>query len=525
MSLLSLLRQSVRSWRRRRTGARKLSSRPTVSMECLDHRQLLAANFTGNVINDFPLATTPAVKEILPDFTNPATSEASFSNANLQNLIQVSGFYISGVRLAYTQADDTLSIGLETPANPKASGQFVLASDADNNGNSGVEGGDPTAPPSVDPAVQTAAGGGFSDFADLGGTEYTGVFLDLSGQGGVPQIVAGIGTGPSKLYQVAQAVNISGVTGRPDTNFGKSLPQFTGRIFINNDPTTPNIEMTIVNFSALYQQVTGQTFSQLSNISVGAYGGSANDNATETTLPVQTINAGSFFTPTPVCPPPTPSPLTPPVLVNYHENNHLNTAHTTTVRVQVFGTAQLNVDSIVESSVHIGGASPLFSFDRKVGNYPFPTRTFVFRGTDINLPPGLTPVDVTGTLTDGRAFDSTYVVFNRNDSFYSNRAIDARNARLEARGLTIPLDGVTNGSTPAVATRAIKVDYGMHASQASHSAKVTETVFHPGNTNPIPAPAHAAAATAKVRVAKVRVGTRMADLKATAATTSTAGGS
>lgn len=507
MSLLSTLRQAVRSWRQRRGGGKKASTRAVVSMEHLDDRQLLAVNFTGNVANDFPLTNNSAVKQILPDFSNPATSEASFTNATLQSLIQVSGFYISGVRLSYTQADDTLSIGLETPANPKVSGQFVLAGDADNNGNSGVEGGDPSQPPSVDPAVQAAAGGGFQDFADLGGTEYMGVFLDLTGTGSNAQIVAGIGTGPSKLYEVANAVNLSGTSARPDTNFGTALPQNTGRFFINNDPTTPNVEMTIVNFSVLYKQVTGKTLTQASNISVGAFGGSANDNATETTLPVQTVNVGSFFVPTPVCPPTPPAALTPPVLINYHSDNKIDTAHNTKVRVQVFGTAALNVDSIVESSVHLGGASPLFSFDRKVGNYPFETRTFVFRGTDINLPSGVTPADVTGTLTDGRAFDSTYVVDNRNDAFYSAAKIEARNARLEARGLSIPIDSSTP-ATQSVAARAVKVDYGVHA---THAARTAETIFHPSQATPVPTVS--AAAAPRARAAKVRLGTRLADLK------------
>ena len=48
MSLFTKLFEAVHSWRRRRGGI-KPRKRSDLAMEQLDHRQLLAVNFTGNL--------------------------------------------------------------------------------------------------------------------------------------------------------------------------------------------------------------------------------------------------------------------------------------------------------------------------------------------------------------------------------------------------------------------------------------------------------------------------------------------
>ena len=505
MSLFTTLLQAVRSWRQRFAVRPKPSKRLAVAMECLDHRQLLAVNFTGNVPIDFPATTQPGVSVVPANPAAPGFSEASFlPNTALQNLIQTSGFEITAIRLSYTAADDTLSIGLEGPDNPKdPAHRQVLAGDADNNGNAGQAGTlDPTLPPNVDPAVQAAAGGGFADFPDLGGSEYMGAFLDLTGAG-TPDVVAGIGTGPSKLYQVAQAVN-TGLVGRPDTNFGAALPENTGRLFLNNDPATPNMEFTITQFSKLYLQETGHALTNSSVIGVGAYGGSGSDFATETTLPLENVTAGNFTVPVPVTPPMVCPPLAPTVLINYHSYNHINTAHSDIIRVQILGSATFDVNQIDPATVRFGGASQLFNFDRHVGHYPYGTRTFVFRGSDVNLPAGITQAHVTGKLFNGTAFDSVYQVFNKNDSSYSPAQISARNARLTARGLAVPVDSSTTTTTAAASVTApITVDYGTGTAAAAATPIVVKT----------PVVAARAAAAARKAAKPARLGIRLADLR------------
>ena len=60
MSLFTKLFEAVHSWRRRRGGT-KSRKRSDLAMEQLDHRQLLAVNFTGVVAIDFPATQTPGV--------------------------------------------------------------------------------------------------------------------------------------------------------------------------------------------------------------------------------------------------------------------------------------------------------------------------------------------------------------------------------------------------------------------------------------------------------------------------------
>ena len=125
MSLISRMREIVRSWRRRRSGGPKAAKRTTVAMELLDHRQLLSVNFTGNVTTDFPASQQPGVV-VLPD--NPNVLHPVIP-PDLQSVIAVSGFDVSGLRATYTPADDTLSIGIEQPpsGNPGQPGAVIAA--------------------------------------------------------------------------------------------------------------------------------------------------------------------------------------------------------------------------------------------------------------------------------------------------------------------------------------------------------------------------------------------------------------
>src|SRR5271157_840528 len=66
MSLFARLLQAVRSWRRRRGGPKTIRY-AGITMEQLDHRQLLSVNFTGNVPIDFPLSQVPGVVNVIPN--------------------------------------------------------------------------------------------------------------------------------------------------------------------------------------------------------------------------------------------------------------------------------------------------------------------------------------------------------------------------------------------------------------------------------------------------------------------------
>ena len=132
MSLFARLLQAVRSWRRRRGGPKTVRY-AGIAMEQLDHRQLLSVNFTGNVPIDFPATQVPGVV-VLPD--NPSVQHPTIAPA-IAPIVKVSGFDISGIRVSYSPSDDTLSIGLDQPQSLNHPGE-VIASDSDNNGNSGT---------------------------------------------------------------------------------------------------------------------------------------------------------------------------------------------------------------------------------------------------------------------------------------------------------------------------------------------------------------------------------------------------
>ena len=112
------------------------------------------------------------------------------------------------------------------------------------------------------------------------------------------------------------------------------------------------------------------------------------------------------------------------ILINPHQHRHINTAHPTDIRVNVFGTSGFNVKQIIPSTVTLGGAHPIFAFTRHINRDQFLDETFVFRGTDVNLPPGITQATVTGSLTTGQTFSSSTQVFNRNLSFYQTAKVE-----------------------------------------------------------------------------------------------------
>ncbi len=128
MSLFARLLQAVRSWRRRRGGPKTIRY-AGITMEQLDHRQLLSVNFTGNVPIDFPATQVPGVV-VLRD--NPLVQHPAIAP-----IVKVSGFDISGIRVSYSPFDDTLRIGLDQPQSGNHPGE-VIADDSDNNGNSGT---------------------------------------------------------------------------------------------------------------------------------------------------------------------------------------------------------------------------------------------------------------------------------------------------------------------------------------------------------------------------------------------------
>ena len=406
MSLISRLFDAVRSWRRR-PGGRRTTKRSNVMLEQLDHRQLLSANFTGNVATDFPASASPGVV-ILGDNANVVHPTIA---PILQPVVKVSGFDIHGIRVNYDQATDTLNVGLEQPLSqqPNHPGP-VIAGDSDNNGNDGT----------VSTAVTSINGfQNFQDFETFGGSEYMGAFLDLKGNGAA-DIVAGYSPSDArsvKEYQVAQAiVNPNAPATTPD--FGTQLPQYEGNVYKVNSTIHPNLEFAIKDFSKLYLAETGKALGPNSVIKIGAFAGSGEDlGIGEAYFPEQPFTLAAATTPTPVTP--VCPPVSPPIIINPHENRHINTAHPDDIRVNVLGSSGFDITKIDPTTVRLGGASPTFSFTRYINKDEWLDGTFVFKGTDVNLPKGYTEATLTGDLTNGTTFSSSVLVFNRNASFYT----------------------------------------------------------------------------------------------------------
>jgi hypothetical protein len=428
MSLLFRLFQAVRGWRRRLSGPNpKTARRSGVRVEQLDHRQLLTGIFTGNVPTDFPATTSPGVVVL----NDPNNVQPIISPTQLAQLVKVSGFDISGIRVNYSPTDDTLSIGLDQPPSQQ-SGQpgEVIAGDADNNGNDGM----------VSPAVTNLVGTSFMDFPVFGGSEYMGAFLDLKGSG-YADVVAGYSVNdprPTKQYQVAQAiVNTSGPPTTPF--FGTELPQFEGTVFKQNSPATPNLEFSIAHFSQLYLQETGKTLTPNSSIAIGAMGGSGQDSGNGNTN--GTGIAGGiteeFFHEQPFTLSQAIVPETANVLINPHSASLIDTVHDTLVRVNVLGSPTFDATQIEPQTVTLGSAHPVFSFNRLINNDNYLDASFVFQGPSIKLPTGRSVATVTGDLTTGGTFSGSHEVFNRDASFYSPSAVAGAKARQAARDALI----------------------------------------------------------------------------------------
>ncbi len=399
MSLFTKLLQAVQTWRRRRGP--KTAKRAGVSLEQLDHRQLLSVNFTGNVPVDFPATQNPGVVVIpVPQSVQPQIPTV------LQPFIPVSGFSVSDIRVSYDAADDTLSVGLSGPPSGNAGQGEVIAGDADDNGNPGT----------VNPSV-TGVSPGFIDFPDFTGSEYMGAILGFTAPN-TPQIVAGFSEVspipstpsnpiPAKPYEVAVA-NPSNLP-----MFGTELPQFVGGYFLPTSPTAPNMEFTITHFSQLYQQETGKPLTSSSVIYVGTQAGSSNDGGiNELSFPPSSSFTIGAATLPGTCPPQSPT-----IYVNPHEHRIVDTLHRDLIRVTIEGTSGFNVKDINPSTVTLDGVHAIAHVTRKVRRDEFPIATYVFVADQLHLPPGLNNVTLSGTLENGlTTFSSSRAVLNIPDA-------------------------------------------------------------------------------------------------------------
>ena len=89
-------------------------------------------------------------------------------------------------------------------------------------------------------------------------------------------------------------------------------------------------------------------------------------------------------------------PISPPILINPHEHRVIDTAHRDLVRVYVLGTSGFDVTTINPATVELDGAKPIAHFTRHFPHSEFLIATYVFVGSDINLPAGLHDGDVHG---------------------------------------------------------------------------------------------------------------------------------
>jgi hypothetical protein len=430
MSLFTKLFEAVHSWRRRRGGTKsRTRKRSSLEMEQLDHRQLLAVNFTGVVATDFPVTTTPGVT-----YLNPTVNQTPIVPVNLQPFFTTSGIEIDNVALSYDSTTDILSVGVQGAPDGTVAGMDDIAADSDNNGNSGTVNPNITAPGGPAPT--------FMDPPDMGGTKTYGVTFDLTNSG-TPDIIVGFPSvnpnttpGAAKPFEVAA---FSGAAPGVDPFSSTEIfPQFAGNYFLENDPNHPNFEFQIDHFSQLYQQMTGQALNVNTTFGVGATAFNNQDGGvSDESIPPQPVSPLSTFTvpvtPTPPPPPPPPS-VSPTIYVNVHENNHINTAHPTAIRVTILGSSGFDPTTIIPSTVKLGdpatinttGASPILNFESNVNHDEFPDETFVFDGLDVTLPSGITTAEIEGQTTNGTIFESQVKVFNRDYSYYSTPQINAQ---------------------------------------------------------------------------------------------------
>ncbi len=485
MSLFARLLQAVRSWRRRRGGPKTVRY-AGIAMEQLDHRQLLSVNFTGVVPTDFPISKVPGVVTLSPDFTNPLTSEPKFATASpgpeLQSIIKVSGFYIQDIRVTYTPFDDTLSFGINQPQSINQPGE-VIAGDSDNNGNSGT----------VNPAVTAIPGVGtaYTDPPDWGGTKNMGLFLNFATAGATAQVAAGFNSlpppefSPAKTYQVYIPLNPS----LPQTISGATpLPQFAGNVYTVNDQAHGNLEFSISHFSQLYQDITGKPLTPNTVIYVGGFAGSDQDfPISKAFVPSQAVLISAATSPN-TCP-----PASPPILINPHEHRVIDTSHRDLVRVYVEGTSGFDVTTINPATVELNGALPIAHFTRHFPHSEFLNATYVFVGSDINLPAGYTTATFTAQTFSGQQITSSKQVLN----IPFSAKVPGRLHFLLDKGSVYPalrrLDAtqqgaVTLGNTTQPIPASVKVNLASRTAarelRVNYSAQVSST----GTTTPVATP-------------------------------------
>ncbi len=422
MFLLSTIRNAIGSWRKR--VASRGRQRTTVALEQLDHRRLLAVNFTGNALADIPDTTAPGTAIVLSNTTIP------INNPQLAQLIKVSGFDISAIRMKYTPDDDTLSVAIQQPSNQRGQGNLlplapVIAGDADNNGDGGT----------VSLAVRQIQPL-FQDFGNLGGSETMAVFLDFNNDN-LPDVVAGVPNTPGagKFFTVANAVPNPGAPTTSAPTFGTPLQANTGFAFLRDtEPTAGAFEFQITNFAKLYQSKTGMPLTASTIMKVGGFAGSPDDFIDEEYVPAQPVNFG-LAPPPIVCP-----PLSPSIFINPHHNRHINTAHPGLVRVNVVGSSGFLPPRIVPESVMLSGAKPVAHFATNLNRDEFPDATYVFRADQIQLAPGTQLATFSGLyvyddIGSTTPFSSSQLVFVRGANSYSAAAQASQAQRQEARGV------------------------------------------------------------------------------------------
>jgi uncharacterized repeat protein (TIGR02543 family) len=136
-----------------------------------------------------------------------------------------SGWDITGLELTYDEATDTMRVRINAR---------TILGDADGDGEPGAT------------SAWVAANGGV-DVPNLGSSETAAVFFDLDEDGDY-DVIAGI-SGSTDYYGFS--VNVFSGSFCPPYNFGTPLPANTGSISPNPSPTNPDLEFTIVNWSAL----------------------------------------------------------------------------------------------------------------------------------------------------------------------------------------------------------------------------------------------------------------------------------
>ena len=427
----------------------------------------------------FPLLKVPGVV-VLPD--NPLVQHPAIAPA-IAPIVKVSGFDISGIRVSYTAANDTLSIGLDQPPSLNHPGE-VIAGDADNNGNSGT----------VNPAVPAVPGfAGFEDVPNFNGTEHMGAFLDFTGSGNA-QIVAGFSAvpptptatdpSPQKQYQVAIATP-TGPNSAP--NFGTEFPQFEGNVYYNNSTSHPNLEFDIKNFSQLYQEVAGHALTSSTVFNVGAFGGSGQDiGIGEAFFPEQPVTLSQATVP------PTP-PISPPILINPHEHRVIDTAHRDLVRVYILGTSGFDVTTINPATVELNGAKPIAHFTRHFPHSEFLNAVYVFVGKDINLPAGYTTATFTAQTFGGQQITTSKQVLN----IPFSAKVPGRLHFLMDKGSIYPALGrvtsgqsaaVTPSSTTEAAPATVKVNLASRTAASRLRVSYRSRVNASGTTRPVAMP-------------------------------------